>query len=235
MGMRLQKFLAQAGVASRRKCEEIIAQGRVRVNGKRVDTMGYIVEQTDRVELDGKLITEFSPKLYLLLNKPRGVVSTAQDDKGRKTVLDFVPKELPRLFPVGRLDYDSEGLLILTNDGAFANRMMHPRYEVKKTYRVKLKGEMTAESIERLKAGVTLEDGLARADAVDLLGYENGKTYLNISVHEGRNRIIRRMGEAVGHEVLRLRRTEYGPLTLSKLRQGQWRHLSPKELNELGK
>ncbi|MGI6168963.1 MAG: pseudouridine synthase [Christensenellales bacterium] len=233
--MRLQKFLAQAGVASRRKCEEIIAQGRVRVNGKRVDTMGYIVEQTDRVELDGKLITEFSPKLYLLLNKPRGVVSTAQDDKGRKTVLDFVPKELPRLFPVGRLDYDSEGLLILTNDGAFANRMMHPRYEVKKTYRVKLKGEMTAESIERLKAGVTLEDGLARADAVDLLGYENGKTYLNISVHEGRNRIIRRMGEAVGHEVLRLRRTEYGPLTLSKLRQGQWRHLSPKELNELGK
>lgn len=219
--MRLQKYLAQAGIASRRKCEEMIAQGRVRVNGRRVDTMGFIVSESDKIELDGKPVSGFSPKLYLLLNKPRGVVSTAKDDKGRKTVLDLVPN-MPRLYPVGRLDCDSEGLLLLTNDGAFANKLMHPRYGILKTYRVKFRGEMSEETFERLKAGVLLDDGIARPDEVRFLGVENGKTYLSICIHEGRNRIIRRMGEALGHEVLRLRRTGYGPLTLSGLKPGGW-------------
>ena len=230
--MRLQKYLADAGVASRRKCEEIIAQGRVKVNGKVVDRMGVVITGNEKIELDGRPVKGAASKLYLLFYKPRGVVCTVSDDRGRNTIMEYF-KNLPRIYPVGRLDYDTEGLLIMTNDGEFANRLMHPRYQVKKRYAVKVRGEVTEEECQRLLNGVMLEDGPARADKLEFWGVENGKSYLRITVHEGRNRLIRRMCAAIGHEVARLKREGYGPLSLEGLKPGEYRHLSRGELAQL--
>lgn len=233
--MRLQKFMADAGIASRRKCEEYIAAGRVRVNGQTA-AIGCVVEEGDVVEFDGKTISTEEKKVVIMLNKPQGVVCTASDPEGRKTVIDYV-KELPyRLYNVGRLDYDSEGLIILTNDGELAHRMMHPSFELTKTYRVVCSGKLTAAEADRLTKGVVLEDGItAPAEVENVRILKNGNTAFDITIHEGRNRQVRRMVGAIGRDTLLLRRIREGSLELGDLKGGEWRYLTEAELAELQK
>ena len=228
--MRLQKYMADCGVASRRACEHIIEDGRVTVNGIPAD-LGASVEETDEVRLDGKRLRPQPERVVLMLYKPRGVVSTSSDEAGRKTVQEFV-KELPyRLYNVGRLDLNSEGLLLLTNDGELANRLMHPRYGVNKTYRVVCDGTLSASEIATLTNGVQLEDGItAPAKVTNIRRSTTGGTAFSITIHEGRNRQIRRMLEAIGHRTLRLKREAYGNLKLGDLKPGEWRYLTPEEI-----
>ena len=231
--MRLQKYMADCGVASRRACEKIITDGRVTVNGIPA-VLGMSVEETDDVRLDGKKLAPQQKRVVLMLYKPRGVVSTSSDEAGRKTVQTFV-SELPyRLYNVGRLDLNSEGLLLLTNDGELANRLMHPRYGVKKTYRVVCDGTLSASEIAALTNGVELDDGLtAPAQVANIRRSTTGGTAFSITIHEGRNRQIRRMLEAVGHRTLRLKREAYGNLKIGELRPGEWRYLSEEEIEGL--
>jgi len=231
--MRLQKYMADCGVASRRACEQIIQDGRVTVNGIPA-VLGMSVEDGDDVRLDGKRLTPQEKRIVLMLYKPRGVVSTSSDEAGRKTVQAFV-SELPyRLYNVGRLDLNSEGLLLLTNDGALANLLMHPRYGVNKTYRVVCDGTLSASEIAALTNGVQLEDGLtAPARVTNIRRSTTGGTAFSITIHEGRNRQIRRMLEAIGHRTLRLKREAYGNLKLGDLRPGEWRYLSEEEIEGL--
>ncbi|MDD7362923.1 MAG: pseudouridine synthase [Firmicutes bacterium] len=233
--MRLQKYMAHAGVASRRKCEEIIAEGRVAVNGTTIDTQGYQVEPGDTVTVDGKKIRPVRHYTYILLNKPRGVVSTAKDNKGRKTVLDVVSRDFrgKRLYPVGRLDMDSSGLLLLTDDGELTEKLLHPRYEMEKTYRVTVKGRVDKESVQNLSRGIELDDGPTAPASFKILDYRNDKTRLECKIHEGRNRQIRRMFEKEGHEVVQLERVAFGPLKLGDLGKGQYRPLRDKEIRML--
>ncbi len=232
--MRLQKFMADCGVASRRACEKIITDGRVTVNGIPA-VLGASVEEGDDVRLDGKRL-KAQERVVLMLYKPRGVVSTSSDEAGRKTVQMFV-SELPyRLYNVGRLDLNSEGLLLLTNDGELANHLMHPRYGVEKTYRVVCDGTLSASEIATLTNGVMLEDGItAPAKVTNIRRSTTGGTAFSITIHEGRNRQIRRMLEAVGHRTLRLKREAYGTLKLGDLRPGQWRYLTKEEIESLNK
>lgn len=231
--MRLQKYMADCGVASRRASEQIISDGRVTVNGIPA-VLGMSVEEGDDVRLDGKRLTPQTEHVVLMLYKPRGVVSTSSDEAGRKTVQAFV-SELPyRLYNVGRLDLNSEGLLLLTNDGELANRLMHPRYKVDKTYRVVCDGTLSASEIAVLTNGVQLEDGMtAPAKIANIRRSTTGGTAFSITIHEGRNRQIRRMLEAVGHRTLRLKREQYGNLRLGDLRPGEWRYLSKEEIDGL--
>ncbi len=233
--MRLQKFMAGAGVASRRACETMITDGRVTVNGIVAQLGMSVDENTDVIELDGKALRLQQRRLVILLYKPRGVVCTSSDPEGRKTVQEFVRDIPERLYNVGRLDLNSEGLILLTNDGELANRMMHPRYGVKKTYRVICDGKLGAEAIAKLTNGVELEDGLtAPARVFDVFPTKDGgNTAFSITIHEGKNRQVRRMLEAVGHRTLRLKRESYGPLTLGDLKSGQWRYLSEEEISKL--
>lgn len=231
---RLQKFMAEAGVASRRACEEMIRQGRVTVNGETASLGRSVEPEQDRVELDGKPVQKEQRRTVILLYKPRGVVSTSSDPEGRRTVQDYF-REIPeRLYNVGRLDLNSEGLLLMTNDGALANRLTHPRYGVEKTYYAVCDGRLTASEAARLTNGVELEDGVtapARVDAVRTT--QRGDTSFLITIHEGRNRQIRRMLEAVGHRTLRLKRERFGPLSLGTLAPGEWRKLSDEEIKKL--
>ncbi len=231
---RLQKFMAEAGVASRRACEELIRQGRVTVNGETASLGRSVEPEQDRVELDGKPVQKEQRRTVILLYKPRGVVSTSSDPEGRRTVQDYF-REIPeRLYNVGRLDLNSEGLLLMTNDGALANRLTHPRYGVEKTYYAVCDGKLTASEAARLTNGVELEDGMtapARVDAVRTT--QRGDTSFLITIHEGRNRQIRRMLEAVGHRTLRLKRERFGPLSLGTLAPGEWRKLSDEEIKKL--
>ncbi len=231
---RLQKFMAEAGVASRRACEELIRQGRVTVNGETASLGRSVEPEQDRVELDGKPVQKEQRRTVILLYKPRGVVSTSSDPEGRRTVQDYF-REIPeRLYNVGRLDLNSEGLLLMTNDGALANRLTHPRYGVEKTYYAVCDGRLTASEAARLTNGVELEDGMtapARVDAVRTT--QRGDTSFLITIHEGRNRQIRRMLEAVGHRTLRLKRERFGPLSLGTLAPGEWRKLSDEEIKKL--
>ncbi len=231
---RLQKFMAEAGVASRRACEELIRQGRVTVNGETASLGRSVEPKQDRVELDGKPVQKEQRRTVILLYKPRGVVSTSSDPEGRRTVQDYF-REIPeRLYNVGRLDLNSEGLLLMTNDGALANRLTHPRYGVEKTYYAVCDGRLTASEAARLTNGVELEDGVtapARVDAVRTT--QRGDTSFLITIHEGRNRQIRRMLEAVGHRTLRLKRERFGPLSLGTLAPGEWRKLSDEEIKKL--
>lgn len=231
---RLQKFMAEAGVASRRACEELIRQGRVTVNGETASLGRSVEPEQDRVELDGKPVQKEQRRTVILLYKPRGVVSTSSDPEGRRTVQDYF-REIPeRLYNVGRLDLNSEGLLLMTNDGALANRLTHPRYGVEKTYYAVCDGRLTASEAARLTNGVELEDGVtapARVDAVRMT--QRGDTSFLITIHEGRNRQIRRMLEAVGHRTLRLKRERFGPLSLGTLAPGEWRKLSDEEIKKL--
>jgi 23S rRNA pseudouridine2605 synthase len=236
---RLQKILAAAGYGSRRACEEIIRQGRVQVNGQVVTELGTKVDPSqDEISVDGAPISGPVAKVYLILNKPPGYISTAHDPWGRPTVLDLIPHQ-ERLYPVGRLDAESEGLLLLTNDGGLTHRLTHPRYEQEKEYRVLVKGRPKEAILSQLRQGVDLEEGqtapaeVKRASRKEGLETRPGTTWLRIVVHEGRKRQIRRMCAAVGHPVQRLIRVRMGPLRLGTLKPGQWRPVTRRELLEL--
>ncbi|MEH7130149.1 pseudouridine synthase [Neobacillus drentensis] len=231
---RLQKVIAQAGIASRRKSEELIKEGRVKVNGKVVTELGLKVSSSDRVEVNGIQIEKEEP-VYFLLYKPRGVISSVNDEKGRKVVTDYFQHVKERIFPVGRLDYDTSGLLVLTNDGEFANLLMHPKSEIDKVYVAKVKGIPSKENLRKLEKGIRLEDGKTAPARVKLLSADNKKqsAIVEITIHEGRNRQVRRMFEAIGHDVLKLKRERYAFLTLNGLKTGDARELTPHEVKQL--
>lgn len=230
-GIRLQKVLAAAGIASRRASEILIEEGRVEVNGKVVTEQGRrVFPETDHIRVDGARIPPPRRHMYLVLNKPRGVVSTMDDPEGRATLSDYLPRTKERLFHVGRLDTETEGLIVLTNDGEFAHRLAHPSYEVPKTYHVQAAGVLDNRTIKRLEKGVTLDDGPVKPDKVKLIGRSQNKTLLEITLHEGRNRVVRRMMDAVGHPVDRLARTRIGPIRLGVLPVGETRELTREEL-----
>lgn len=232
---RLQKVLANAGVASRRACEELIAQGRVSVNGQIVSELGAKVDpETARLKVDGERVRP-QPRVYLMLHKPRGVLSTARPEtKGERLAVDFAPERLGRVYPVGRLDKDSEGLLLLTNDGALSQRLTHPRHEAPKVYRVTTRGRVGAEAVRQLKGGVWLSDGKAQVAGVRVLQSKKSEGgALEITLKEGKNRQIRRMLAKVGLKVKRLCRVKMGPITLSGLKPGEIRPLHPDELRRL--
>lgn len=231
--MRLQKYLAGCGAASRRKCEEFITAGRVTVNGSVVTELGTQVEEGDVVTLDGKRMTPEEKKYYILYHKPMGEVCTASDPQGRATVMDRFRDFPVRLFPVGRLDFDSEGLLLLTNDGEMMQRMLHPSCEVNKTYLARVDGDVSLEAIRRLRAGVMLDERMTSPAEVRVIRRTGVETVVLVTIHEGRNRQVRRMFETVGHTVLLLRRVKFGPLEMGELKRGEWRELTEKEIEML--
>ena len=231
--MRLQKYLAGCGAASRRKCEEFITAGRVTVNGAVVTELGTQVEEGDAVTLDGKPMLPEEKKYYILYHKPMGEVCTASDPQGRATVLDRFRDFPVRLFPVGRLDYDSEGLLLLTNDGEMMQRMLHPSREVDKTYLARVDGDVSLEAIRCLRAGILLDERMTAPADVRVIRRTGVETVALVTIHEGRNRQVRRMFDAVGHTVLLLRRVKFGPLEMGELKRGQWRELTEEELARL--
>lgn len=232
---RLQKVISRAGVASRRKAEQLILEGRVKVNGEVVKELGTKVSESDTVEVDG-IKLEKEDKVYFLLYKPRGVISAVTDDKGRKTVVDFFKNKVEqRIFPVGRLDYDTSGLILLTNDGEFSNLLTHPRYEIDKTYVARLKGVPTIENLKKLQRGIRLEDGKTAPAKVKLLSKDHkaNKSICEITIHEGRNRQVRRMFEAIGTPVVKLKRERYAFLDLGNLKPGEYRKLTKHEVKLL--
>ena len=233
--MRLQKYMAMCGVAARRKCEEIIKAGRVSVNGQIIDQMGAQVEEGDRVELDGVLLTPQARMRYILYHKPAGEVTTVSDDKGRDTVMDRFADFPERLYPVGRLDYDSEGLLLLTNDGELAQRLTHPSCEVDKVYLARVTGNPSNEALDRLRRGVFMDGDERRTYPAQVRAVRDEALFSDVlvTIHEGRNRQVRRMFDAVGHKVLLLRRVRFGPLELGPLRRGEWRELTDQEVAQL--
>ena len=233
---RLQKIIAQAGLASRRKAETFITAGRVRVNGKLVTELGARADaRSDRIEVDGKVIRVPKAWTYILLYKPEGVVTTASDEFQRKNVLDLIKGVDARLFPVGRLDLDAEGALLLTNDGQLAAGLTHPAAEVRKVYQVKLRGQVREEALQLLRDGVTLEDGDAQAMDVHRVvrATDARNTWISLTVTEGRNHLVKRMLASVGHPVVRLRRVGFGTLNLDGMRPRGWRHLRRDELRKL--
>lgn len=235
-GIRLQKVLAASGIASRRASEVLIDEGRVEVNGSVVTEQGMRVDpHSDTIRVDGARIPPPRRHRYVVFNKPRGVVATMEDPEGRPSLQQYIPRSFDkdRLFHVGRLDTDTDGLLLLTNDGDFAHRMAHPSYEVPKTYLVEVAGVMENKTLKRLEKGVTLDDGAVTPDRVKLISRSERQTLLTVSLHEGRNRIVRRMMEALGHPVDRLARTSIGPVTLGQLPVGQMRELTRDELGAL--
>ncbi|MBD5655988.1 MAG: rRNA pseudouridine synthase [Candidatus Eremiobacteraeota bacterium] len=231
--MRLQKYLAHAGVASRRKAEEFIAAGHVRVNGRTVRELGTSVVETDRVELAGKLVSIPQTKRYLVLNKPEKVMTTMRDPGGRRTVASLVPREGGRVVPVGRLDYDTSGVLLLTNDGELAHVLTHPKFGVEKTYRALVQGRLQGEDMKRFLDGIKLDDGKSRPAKVRVVRAGPAASEVDVTIHEGRNRQIRRMFEATAHPVLSLVRLRFGPLSLGDMRVGTWRDATDKELAAL--
>lgn len=231
---RLQKFLARAGVASRRQCEALITAGRVQVNGEVIRTLGTRVRPgRDRVQVDGVGLRAEAP-VIIMLHKPAGYITAVSDPEGRPVVLSLLPKAgMPRLFPVGRLDWDTEGLLLLTNDGDLAHLLTHPRHGVSKVYHAKVKGRPTSEVLRRLIQGVVSDGERLSATAARVLRTTQENTWVTIGVHQGRYRQVRRMCEAVGHPVLKLVRVALGPLALGSLPRGQWRPLLPAEVRAL--
>lgn len=230
---RLQKVMARAGVASRRRSEELIRQGRVAVNGRVVRELGVRVDpESDTITVDGQPIQVISQHTYIALHKPPGVITTVDDPWGRPTVLDLVQVDA-RVYPVGRLDAESEGLVLLTDDGELAHRLTHPRFGHQKEYHVCVAGQLSDGDLERLRSGVRLEDGITAPAQIDVLRYGEGDTWLRMILHEGRKRQIRRMAEAVGHPVKRLIRVRVGPIRLGELAPGRWRHLSQHEIRQV--
>lgn len=234
-GIRLQKVLAQAGIASRRTGEEMIAAGRVEVNGKLVTEQGRRVDPArDVIRVDGSRIPPARHHLYVVLNKPRGVVSTMDDPQGRPTLQEYLgQRSKERLFHVGRLDADTEGLIILTNDGEFAQRLTHPSYEIPKTYLAVVEGPVDHATVTRLRRGVTLDDGPIKPDKVTLRERGPDRSMLEITLHSGQNRVVRRIFDAIGHPVRRLSRTAIGPIRLGQLKAGAVRDLTREELGSL--
>lgn len=234
--IRLQKYLANKGVASRRAAETMIAEGRIRVNGKIVDAMGVKVDpKKDKVKVDGELLTA-SPRLrYILLFKPAGYICSANDERGRRTVLDLLEDVTQRVYPVGRLDYNTSGLLLLTNDGDLTHKLLHPSHQVKKTYIAEVEGIPKKQAIDMLRKGIKLSDGITAPAEVHLLKRSENGASIEMKIHEGRNRQIRRMLEAVGFPVNHLRRSAFAFLDLSGLKPGQWRELNDEEIAKLKK
>ncbi len=232
---RLQKIIAKAGICSRRAAEKLIAEGKVKVDGSIVTELGFQAEWPGQeIEVDGKKLAAPEKHVYILINKPRGYISTAADDRGRKTVLDLVPTVKERIYPVGRLDYDTEGLLLLTNDGDLMNGLLHPRQEVKKTYIAMVEGELTGDKLDILRNGVELSDGITAPAQVLLLPNSRPPLYeVRITIHEGRNRQVRRMFESVGCRVISLRRVRFASLSLKGLECGGKRALTAEEINVL--
>jgi 23S rRNA pseudouridine2605 synthase len=227
--------LAQAGVASRRKCEELITSGRVKVNGAVVRELGTKVDpHQDEIVVDGQPIKREN-LVYLLLNKPTGVITSLRDPEGRRVVTDLLKGVRERVYPVGRLDYDTSGLLLLTNDGELANRIAHPSFEIEKVYRAWVKGIPSAENVRRLATGIELEDGRTAPGEARVLETDRkgNRALLELVIHEGRNRQVRRMCEAIGHPVLSLERTRLGFLTLEGLKRGEYRPLTKEEVDRL--
>jgi 23S rRNA pseudouridine2605 synthase len=232
--IRLQKLLAQSGVASRRKCEEIMLDGRVEVDGEVVTRLGTKVDpRVAVIRVDGKRLPPISPNVYLVLNKPRGVVSTMSDPEGRPTLTDYVADRAERLFHVGRLDTDTDGLILLTNDGDFAQRLAHPSYEVEKTYVAEVAGAVDKSTVRTLLAGVTLEDGPVEVRRARVISTTADRGIIEVVIHEGRNRIVRRLLAEIGHPVQRLTRTAVGPVRIGNLKQGTLRELSLDEVGTL--
>ena len=232
--IRLQKYLASCGIASRRKCEELISGGKVTVNGK-VAELGMSVDPDyDKIFCCGKEVKEKSKKIYIMLNKPVDCLTTADDEHGRNTVIDIISRDLSdRIFPVGRLDKNTEGLLLLTNDGEFANRVIHPKYKIPKTYLALVSGGVPSpKDISALRRGVMLEDGMTQPAKVSIEKINpNGKCVMKITITEGKKRQVRRMFEFINHPVVELKRISVGKLTLGNLPYGKWRHLRPEEIN----
>ncbi len=235
--MRLQKYMADCGVASRRGCEAIIQEGRVQVNGVTVTQLGTVIDETDptlKVTVDGTPIQQTQQPTYILFYKPQGVVTTANDQFGRKCVLDFFKDRTERLYPVGRLDYDTEGLLLLTNDGTLTYQMTHPKHELEKVYIAQVEGKITEEAIQQLRTGIDIDDdGRLTAPAkVEQVGEQT----LQITIHEGRNRQVRKMCAKVGNPVIHLKRISIGPLNLHGLdNPGAFREMTAEELQQIGK
>ncbi len=232
-GERLQKVLARAGLGSRRACEILIDRGRVSVNGRTVSEQGVRVGPADEIRVDGNVIPRNEELTVLLLNKPRGVVSAMSDDRGRPCLADFVADRPERLFHVGRLDADTSGLLLLTNDGELANLLAHPRHAVAKTYRATVPGPLPGSVGRSLLAGVELDDGPASADSFRVVSTHGDRAIVELTLHEGRNRIVRRMLDAVGHPVIDLVRTQVGPLQLAGVKPGRLRELTNTEVRAL--
>ncbi|MCL1882664.1 MAG: rRNA pseudouridine synthase [Defluviitaleaceae bacterium] len=231
MEKRLQKILAEAGIASRRKAEEIIAEGRVSVNGVTVKELGTKAHVNDNIFVDGEPIKKRkSKKKYIMLHKPEGVVTTAQDQFGRQTVMDYVPAQ-SRLFPVGRLDYETSGLIILTNDGEWANKLLHPKYKIEKKYIATLRGEPTEEELQRFRSGVKIEGRLTAPAKISIIKREKENAVVKITITEGRNRQVRKMCEKINHPVIQLKRVAIGSIKLGDLPVGKWLELPGEIVN----
>ena len=233
--MRLQKYLASCGVASRRAAEKLIAEGHVTVDGQKITEMGVQVEDDQVICVDGKRVRPEAEKHYIIYHKPAGEVTTVSDPEGRATVLDRFRDYPVRLYPVGRLDYDSEGLLLLTNDGDLTERMLHPSMEVDKTYLARVSNQVTPEEARQLERGVMVDGRKTSRAKVHILSVQNLFTDMIITIHEGRNRQVRKMVEQIGHQVVMLRRIRFGPLKLGELPRGMWRPLTQEELDALKK
>jgi 23S rRNA pseudouridine2605 synthase len=234
LGVRLQKVLAEAGVASRRRCEELMSAGRVEVDGVVITQLGARVDpEIAVIRVDGKRLPVAPSKVYLVANKPRGVVSTMADEEGRPDLRTLLTGRPERLFHVGRLDTDTDGLIVLTNDGEFAHRLAHPSFELRKTYLAQVEGVVRAATKRAMLAGVTLDDGVIAVDSVRVVSANQGRSLVELVIHEGRNRIVRRLLAELGHPVIRLSRTAIGPVRLGDLRSGQVRDLTADELGTL--
>ena len=233
---RLQKILSHAGIASRREAEQIILDGRVTVNGKVINELGRKFDlTTSKIYIDGKRISNLESKVYILLNKPVKILSSVKDDRGRQTVIDLIKDVKERIYPVGRLDFNTEGLLLLTNDGELTNALLHPKFQINKTYLVKINGNVTEEKLKALRNGIKLEDGITAPAIVHVKDKLINGTEINITIHEGRNRQVRRMFAAIGCEVITLKRIRFANLTIDNLKIGEYRKLSRIELKNLYK
>lgn len=229
--VRLQKFLAECGIGSRRTMEQFITEGRVRVNGQVVTKLGSKIDpEKDKIEVNRRRV-QVAPKGIMLLNKPRGVVSTLSDPEGRRSVADFLTKHYRSYFPVGRLDWDSTGLMVLTNDGEIAERLMHPRYGFERVYHARVEGSVSEELLAKMQKGVRLADGPVQASGM-ILRNDEKSTWVEVKIHEGRNRVVRRMFDKLGHPVMKLKRVVYGPFKLGNLQAGQVRVLTRKEYED---
>ena len=234
--LRLQKYIADSGITSRRKAEELIREGRVRVDGRVVTEMGVKIDpDVNTVEVDGRDIRPEQKKFYIMLNKPTGYITTTSDDFDRPTVMELTRDVHARIYPVGRLDYDTQGMLILSNDGDFANAIMHPSNKLKKTYLVWTRGMITPDAIKKLRAGVDIGDYVTRPAEVELIGANERESNIKVIIGEGKKRQVRRMFETVGFPVIRLKRVEIGGVMLGNLPEGKWRHLRKAEIDLLMK
>ncbi len=233
--MRLNKFLASCGIASRRKCDELIFAGKVKVNGEIIKTPAFKIDpEKDEVSVNEDIV-KLPKKIYIALNKPEGVLCSLKDDFGRTLITDLIPEIKERIFPVGRLDFNSEGLILLTNDGELSNRLIHPKYKVEKTYHVLIKGNIDRDSLERLSNGIELDGKKTQPSKIRILDMGKKTTFIEIKIKEGKKRQIRRMLKEVGYEVKKLRRVKFGPIKLGRLKKGEWRYLTKKEVENLYK